>query len=303
MTVKKRKIRDDGTVAIVNVAAPEPAEFPDRISEGIRKLENIGLRVVQAKHLMESGGLFSASPESIAEEINELWSRDDVDAIICAGGGIAANALLPYLDYDLFRKNPKVLIGASNPTILLNAVAKKSGITTYHGPSIVWDFGDCDQPQFTIDNFVNFFLREHSDLGKIPEFLVEGEAHGKSFGGNLSSLLLLAGTEYFPQHEGGILIWEDIGESADRIYAKLIQLDEMGVLPSLCGMVVGELVDCEPKAGLDCREVVLDVCSKYNYPIGWGLPFGHTPRKIVVPIGALLALSSKSRRLSLSELD
>ena len=301
MTTKIERMKDGDKIAIVNVAAPEPAEFPDRVSIGIKKLEHMGFQIIEAEHLMSNDGVFSASPEIIAREFNDLWSCDDVKAIICAGGGIAANVLLPHLDYKLFSRLPKPLIGASNPTILLNAIAKKSGIPTYHGPSIVWDFGDEEQPQFTIDNFGEFFLRNGMTLGEIPEFLVEGDAKGRSFGGNLSSLLLLAGTDYFPDYMGGVLFWEDIGESSDRILAKLTQLDEMGVLQSLNGMIVGELVDCNSKAGLSCREAVLKVCSKYGYPIGWSLPFGHTPRKVIVPIGAAIHFSSDSRQLSVTE--
>ena len=193
---------------------------------------------------------------------------------------------------------PKPIIGASNPTVVLNAIAKSCGIATYHGPSTIWDFGDIDQPASTLDAFVRFFMHGDRHLGTVPEFLTAGDAMGKCFGGNLSSLLLLAGTEYFPEYSGGVMIWEDIGESSDRLYAKLTQLDEMGVLSSLGGMIVGELVDCADSNDFSCRDAVMEVCGKYGYPIGWGLPFGHTPEKVIVPIGTEVGFSSTDGILS-----
>ena len=80
------------TVAIVNIAAPEPADFPDRLSIGIQKIESLGLRVKPAPHLTKKSGIFSAAPSEVAGEINDLWEDDEVRALICAGGGIAGNA-------------------------------------------------------------------------------------------------------------------------------------------------------------------------------------------------------------------
>ena len=127
-----------------------------------------------------------------------------------------------------------------------------------------------------------------------------GEARGKSFGGDLLFLLLLVGTEYFLEYSGGVMVWEDIGESSDRLYAKLTQLDEAGVLSSLSGMIVGELVYCADSNDFSCRDAVMEICGKYGYPIGWGLPFGHTPEKVILPIGTEVSFSSTDGKLSLA---
>ena len=291
MTSKIKKLSKGDVVAIVNVAAPEPIEFPERMEAGLRKLKTFGLEIVEAKHLGTKKGIFSSEPQLVAQEINDMWERIDVNAIFCAGGGVAANALLRFLDYDIIRSNPKIFMGASNPTALLNAISAKSNVTTFHGPSIVWDFGDDEQPSFTLSCFEKALFDGSTVLGEVPEFLIKGSMKGRSFGGNLTTLLGLAGTDSFPPMQGAILFWEEIGVPADRIFSKMIHLEEMGILAELKGMVVGELVNCKDVPGLTVQNAILSVCGKYEFPIGWGLPFGHTPRKIILPIGGNVTVS------------
>lgn len=251
----------------------------------------MGFSVVEAKHVRQSDGYRSAPPESVAAEFNAMWADRKTDAILCAGGGITANALLPHLDFELFRDQPKILVGASNPTVLLNAITSRSSVVTYHGPSVIWDFGDPDQPAATRDAFSTVLTEQNPRLGIVPRFLRAGSATGPLLGGNLTSLLHLAGTPWMPDFRSAILIWEDIGDDTAHLACKLTQLVQLGVFDELAGMIVGELVDCDSSGGIDVPTMVMDICAKFKFPIGFGLPFGHTPMKAVLPLGVQVHLA------------
>jgi muramoyltetrapeptide carboxypeptidase len=279
------RLPKNGTIGIVNVGAPEPVEFSDRFNAGLARLKEMGFSVVEADHIRRADGYASAAPAKVAADFNAMWADKSVDAILCAGGGITANALLPYLDFELFSEVPKILVGASNPTVLLNAITAVSSVATFHGPSVVWDFGDPDQPSATRDSFSAILINGDQKLGVAPKVLRSGSATGPLFGGNLTSLLHLAGTRWMPQFDSAILIWEDIGEDTAHLASKLTHLAELGVLDRLAAMIVGELVDCAPSAGIDAEAMVLDICAKFAFPIVFGLPFGHTPLKVILPLG------------------
>ena len=279
------KLPPNGTIGIVNVGAPEPVDFADRFKDGIAKLRSMGFSTAEARHVRQSDGYRSAAPERVAAEFNTMWADKKIDAILCAGGGITANALLPHLDFALFREKPKILVGASNPTVLLNAITAVSSVATFHGPSVIWDFGDPDQPRTTKDAFRAVLCDHKSQLGNVPTMLRAGSATGPLLGGNLTSLLHLAGTQWMPDFRSAILIWEDIGDDTAHLACKLTQLAEIGVLDHLAAMIVGELVDCESSGGIDAATMVLDVCARFTFPIAFGLPFGHTPKKAVLPLG------------------
>ena len=285
------KLPPNGTIGIVNVGAPEPVDFSDRFEVGIAKLRSMGFSTVEAPHVRQSDGYRSAPPEKVAADFNAMWADKKIDAILCAGGGITANALLPHLDFALFRQNPKILVGASNPTVLLNAITAVSSVATFHGPSVVWDFGDPDQPSSTKNAFLDVLCDHKSVLGRVPTILRSGSAIGPLLGGNLTSLLHLAGTRWMPDFRSTILIWEDIGDDTAHLACKLTQLAEIGVFDHLAGMIIGELVDCEPSGGIDVAKMVLDVCARFTFPIAFGLPFGHTLKKAVFPLGIPVRLT------------
>lgn len=299
MKDKIARLKSGDSIAVVNIAAPEPALFPERLDFGVSRLRDMGFRVVEANHLRKKEGFFSDHPKIVAEELNALWRDESIKAIVCAGGGVAGNAILPFLNYELFSRKPKILLGASNPTVVLNAISKVSGVITFHGPSIVWDFGDPDQPAFTRENFLNALVNGEQLIGHIPEFLRDGEASGTLFGGNLSSIMELTGTSWFPNFENGIFAWEEIDEDAEHIFSKLNQLAQIGVMEKLNGMIIGELVEGTASQGVTIREAVLDVCDNYSFPIAWDLPFGHTAEKCILPIGAEVTLSSMTSELSI----
>lgn len=296
MSLTPAALAPGSTIGIVCVDAPEPALFPDRFDIGVAALESLGYTVTVADHTRGRDGFHAAPAQAVVSDLHALFADPTVGAIVCAGGGITANRLLPLLDFDLIEAHPTIFMGASNPTVLLNAISARTGLVTFHGPSVVWDFGDDDQPQASVDSFQAAVRGETPPTAPLTDWLRPGAATGTLLGGNLGSLLQLLGTGYEPDFTGAVLAWEEIGTDAAHIAAHLHQLDQHGVLDNLAGMVVGELVDCGPSDGVAVSEVVVDVC-KDRFPIATGLPFGHTSLKHTLPIGATVTIDSDAGTL------
>ncbi|WP_280216672.1 S66 peptidase family protein [Nocardia neocaledoniensis] len=289
MSLNPTALVPGSTIGIVCVDAPEPAQLPDQFDKGIAALESLGYTVTVAAHTRGRDGFHAAPAEAVAADLHALFADPSVGAILCAGGGITANRLLPLLDFALIEANPTIFMGASNPTVLLNAITAHTGLITFHGPSVMWDFGDADQPQVSVDSFHAAVRGEAPPCAPLTAWLRPGTATGTLVGGNLGSLMQLIGTPHEPDFTGAVLAWEEIGTDAAHIAAHLLQLDQHGVLDKIAGMVVGELVDCGPSYGVAVSEAVLNVCGD-RFPIATGLPFGHTALKYTLPIGATVTI-------------
>jgi muramoyltetrapeptide carboxypeptidase len=289
----------DATIGVASVSAPEPATDAEFFHRGLSVLRESGYEVVLGKHATERKGYVSASAEDLAADLHELFADKRVSAIICAGGGVNANRLLHHLSWDLIARNPKILVGVSNPTVLLNAITKQTGLITFHGPSVVWDFGaEGGVPEFTGGRFWDL-LESHEPAYDIPvrddwHWLREGELTGRVIAGNLASLQGLLGTPYEPDWDNAVLCWEDIAKPVNRLDMMLTHFRDAGVFERISGMVVGKLVSCEPSAGVTYDQMLLDLLRDDEFPILAEVPFGHTPDKLTLPIGAQLHASPTS---------
>lgn len=281
-------------IGVVSVAAPEPVTEPAFFRRGLEALQSSGHEVVLAEHTLSQEGYRSGPAEALAADVHSLFLNPEVGAVVCAGGGINANRLTRFLDFDLIASHPKPFVGVSNPTILLNAVTARTGLTTFHGPSVVWDFGsESGVPEATWSAFwrllsmteASYTVAESAEW----KWLRRGQFAGRLFGGNLTSIQGLLGTPYEPNWDGAILFWEDIAKPINRLDMMLTHFRDAGVLDRISGMIVGQLVACEPSEGVDLREMLLDCLSEHEFPVLIDVPFGHTSDKVTLPIGARLS--------------
>ena len=137
-----KRLKKGDYIGIVSVSAPEAYEQKERFEKGINYLKSKGYNVILSSHVTKKRGYLTETPKTMAKDLMELFANEKVKCIICAGGGSNSNTLLQYIDFKKIKDNPKIFIGVSNPTILLNAINTMTGLITFHGPSIVWDFGE-----------------------------------------------------------------------------------------------------------------------------------------------------------------
>jgi muramoyltetrapeptide carboxypeptidase len=296
--IKPKKLQKGDTIGVVSPS--EPIKNPgtdEQFKSGIKFLESLGFKIKLGRFLS------SKNPEEKAEDINEMFRNKNIKAIIASQGGETANALLPFLDYESIRTNPKIFIGISDITVPLNAINKKTGLVTFHGNDVKWGFGR-KPTDYDKEEFLNTLLK-----GKVKEIpsnserkvIRTGKASGKLIGGNLSCILKLAGTEYFPDFKDSILFLEEYKPNTEEVEYRLNQLKQIGVFEMIKGIVIGHIESMKKRDNREFEDILLELTKEYNFPILKTNDFGHNCPNTVIPIGIQAEIDCKTKTFKLLE--
>jgi muramoyltetrapeptide carboxypeptidase len=304
--IKPAALRPGDTVGIV---APASQVKPEQLQAGCEQLRQLGYTPLYLDSIFEHELYFAGSVQRRARELEEMFERDDVKAIICARGGYGSNYLLQTLDLAKIAAHPKIFCGYSDITTLLTYFSDAGRLVTFHGPMVAKDFARADgfdlaswnaalsgQAEWTLDP------AENSEV----KALVEGAAEGILYGGCLSMLVASLGTPYEIQTGGTILFLEDIAAKPFQIDRMLMQLKLSGKLDGLAGMVFGEMLDCVQTSdqGYTLAEVVLRVVEPLGIPVAYGLRSGHVTRQnVTLPIGVRAQLQVSAGHTSFKILE
>ncbi|MFB6478918.1 LD-carboxypeptidase [Streptomyces virginiae] len=289
-------------IGIVTVSAAEPAANPANFDRGIEALTSLGFEPVVAPHATNRAGYRAGDTTSLVEDFHSLITDDSISAVVFAGGGKSSNRLLSGLDLKLIDRHPKAIIGVSDPSLLLNAITTRTGLVTFHGPSVMWDFAAEDAPAATAEHFTAM-LSGRPSAARIDAPLTwsrTGTAEGPLIAGCLSSLRCLLGTPWEPRWDGAILAVEDAFKTTEALDQALTHFRDCGVFDEIAGLVTGEPVACEPSASVTFTEMVQDLADGYDWPLAHGLPYGHTPLKYTLPVGATIRLDPRPEQYPLT---
>ncbi len=274
------------------IATSSPIYEEENRQKAIKLLEDLGFSVTAGQSCFEQRGYLSGSDELRAADVNRMFGDPNIDAIVCLRGGYGAARILPMLDYEAIRNNPKPFVGFSDITALHCAFQVKCGLVSFHGPmaGAHWQVG------LREDRSRTGWLRAMSEtcpLGSMEnpdgapfEVFQEGEAEGILTGGNLTVLNNLIGTEYMPDLCGKIVLLEDVGEKPYRIDAMLTQFRNTGLLEKCAGFIIGDFTDCggDPnKPTLSLAEIFAELLPK-DKPILQSVHAGHGRDKITLPL-------------------
>lgn len=310
-----RRLQVGHTIGLV--APSSPSRDDDDIRMAGEVLESLGFRVKESAHLYRRHGYLAGSDAERAADLNAMFEDDGVDVIFALHGGYGASRLLPLLDYDCIRSNPKVLLGYSDITALLNAIHTQTGLITFHGKVAAGNFTDYSLAEFrkvlmsdAVDAVIGAPPPVEIKAGRIDREnrrvrMVPGKAQGQLIGGNLTLLSHLIGTPYAPNFTDKILFLEDVGESVYRIDRMLTQLLLAGQLQRVAGIVLGKFTDCNPTyssgSSLSLTEVFEERCGQLGIPVLRGLMIGHIADQTVVPVGCMAELDVEAGTLRLLE--
>ena len=300
--IKPPRLRTGDTIAVVNPAPMVPrAEDRPAVTQA---LEAAGLTVKCGPTLQRPPGSPPLGDAARADELNRFFADPDVRAIIPLRGGWGAARLLPHLDYDLIRRNPKVLLGFSDFGALLLGVHARTGLVTFHGPMglSTWD-------PFTLAHarqvlFEGKAARLVSDGGLPFHRFVSGRARGPLCGGNLTVLSSMVGSPYLRVDRKAILNLEEVEEPYSEVDRMMTQLDLAGILRPIGGFVFGQCTRCDPPAlnrRLDLDRVLEQHVSGLGVPAWRGAPIGHMVRQLTLPIGIAAEIDSDRGSIQLLE--
>lgn len=228
-------------------------------------------------------------------ELEDMFERDDVRAIVCARGGYGANYLLSKLNLRKIRAHPKIFVGYSDITLLLTHFADAGSLVTFHGPMATKDWAHEDGVDiFSWQQSLTSQSEWDVAVGPDASGLADGEADGILYGGCLSLLAASLGTPYEIKTAGTILFLEDVATKPFQIDRMLMQLKLAGHLDRVRGIILGEMLDCVQAAnqGYTLEEVVMRIVGRLGVPVAFGVHSGHvTSRNITLPFGVKARLS------------
>jgi len=292
--VKPAALRPGDTVAVV---APASNIQRPLLESGCDALRRLGYNPVFNQSIFDQELYFAGSVVRRARELEEMFQRDDVRAIVCARGGYGSNYLLNELDPQKIVTHPKIFVGYSDITTLLTCFADSAGFVTFHGPMVTKDFTHPDGVDLlswesALTGVAEWSLDLSPACGIKP--LREGSAEGVLYGGCLSMLVASLGTAHEIRTDGTILFLEDVATKPYQVDRMLMQLKLAGKLNAVRGIVFGEMLDCiqAKDQPYTLEEVVLRVLADIDVPIAYGLRSGHVTRgNITLPIGVMASLA------------
>jgi muramoyltetrapeptide carboxypeptidase len=253
----------------IGVIAPASPITKDALDAGCESLRSLGYRIFFFESILERDLYFAGSHQRRAWEIEQMFKKDYVKAIICARGGYGTNHLVPALNLDIVRANPKMFVGYSDVTSLLTWITDQTGLVTYHGPMVTKDYA--------LGRSFPLLASRPAAASTSAEQICPGTADGILYGGCLSMLVASLRTPYEIETNGTILFVEDIAAKPFQIDRMLMQLRYAGKLKDVRGVVFGEMPECVQPGGQDytLRDVIRRTLGDLNVPIGFGIRSGH----------------------------
>jgi muramoyltetrapeptide carboxypeptidase len=290
----------------VGIVAPASNIQPGMLEAGVLALERMGYRPFYQPSILDQDLYFAGSVKRRARELEEMFERDDIRAILCARGGYGSNYLLEELDLEKIAAHPKIFCGYSDLTTLLTCFADEAGFVTFHGPMVTKDFAANDGVHLASwQAAVGGKSEWEITSGRAVRPLVKGSAEGVLYGGCLSLLVASLGTPYEIETADTILFLEDVSAKPFQIDRMLMQLRLAGKFDGVRGIIFGEMLDCIQHADqtYSLEEVVTRVVGDLGVPVVYGLRSGHvTGENITLPIGVRAQLRAQQEvRISVLE--
>ncbi len=318
------RIRVGDTVAIVSPSFGAVGQFPHRTERGLAYLESLGLRVRLMSHAAETAGWVSSAAMSRVADIHEAFSDDEVTAIVCGIGGNHSNQLLPLLDYDLIRRNPKIFQGYSDITVLHWAFAKQANLRTFYGPALVTQMAEYPNVLTFTDTFLRAAWFGESPLEFEPatestdEFMEwadkadlmrpramkptagwvcvrPGVAEGWLMGGCIETLCWhVKGSDAWLDLDGAMLFLETSEEapSPAHVDAYLVDLENLGVFEQIRGLVIGRPTGYSAEQTEQLWAVVAERTAHSGVPVLGNVDCSHTDPMLTMPMGTNVVLDA-----------
>ncbi len=301
--LKPKKLRRGDQIGLVAPASAFPEE---RLDRAVAWVQQLGYQPVLGKHVKASLGYLAGTDEQRVEDLHRMFADSSIAGIWAIRGGYGCTRLLPRLDFELIRKNPKVLLGYSDITALHIALAQETGLVTFHAPvaSAKPTPYTATQLRRVLEAKRSLAIQPYEDSTDPAYVIHPGTASGLLTGGNLSLLAAMAGTPWSPSFAGKLVFLEDIDEKPYRIDRMLVQLFQATDLAEAAGVLMGVFRGCEPDP--DDRSLTLEETLRHQFgqlkvPVYYGFSFGHIANQCTIPIGVGASFDTSEAILRLHE--
>lgn len=306
--IKPDRLRPGDTVGLVS---PATAAFETQPIEILQEaLESLGFHVRLGENFYGRHGYFAGEDEARANDVNTFFADPDIRMIFARGGWGSAR-ILPLLDFDAIANNPKVLLGYSDATALINGVHARTGLVTFHGPSPLDRFSAdyfrrivMEGQAATMQNLAETDERKLVQTDHRLQTIRGGRASGRILGGNLTVLTAILGSQYVPEFDNAILFLEDVNEAVYRVDRMLTQLSLAGILGKIRGFVFGRCTECGPGTGfgsLTLEQVLKEHIERLDVPAFSGSMIGHIEQQFTIPLGVDVEIDADAGTIRMLE--
>src|SRR5262245_4161338 len=311
--VKPRALKPGDTIGLIT---PSSYVFDTwRIDLAAARLEALlGVKCRPGRNVKARHGYMAGTEKERLEDLHAMFSDPSVAGVFCLEGGYGTERLLPGIDYELLRKNPKALLGYSDITGLHLAITKKAGLVTFHGPVATgsmpaWSLASLKKALFS-GEAIGDLSNPPEDDPNWPTFPIRtvapGKARGAIAGGNLTLVSTTMGTPWEIDAKAKILFLEDTGEAPYRVDRMLTQLKLAGKLDECAGIVWGTCTECTAskssyEVNLSISDILEEILGPLGKPVLAGLVFGHTREKATIPMGVEAELDAGAKKVAILE--
>lgn len=312
ISVKPRRLRKGDTIGVIT---PGSYISDKGLEKGVKNMESLGLKVKLGEHVRAQRGFNAGTDQQRLDDLHAMFEDESVAGIWCARGGYGTTRLLPHINYDLITRHPKVFVGYSDITALLQAFYVETGLVGFHAAVASSDFTRYtkrylkrilfdDKRETEFEPARSNQRKGKRNVAFNNRTITSGRARGRLVGGNLSLLAALAGTPWAMDARNRLVFMEDIGEKPYRIDRMLTQLRQSANLERANAIALGVFEDCEAgrdDLSLTLEETINDRLGELTMPSAYGLSFGHISDQIVLPIGIEAELDADTQTLRLLE--
>lgn len=292
MVLKPPRLRSGDLIGLVSPASA-PSSY-EKIEKAVQYLEGRGYRVKVGTYVSSVHGYLAGADDQRAADFNEMIRDKAIKAVFAVRGGYGTPRILPLIDYQSLKRQPKIIVGYSDITALQLAIFRKTSLVTFSGPMAGVEMWNHIDP-FTEEHFWKI-VTSNSKVGELKnppdeaiKVLKEGKGEGRLVGGNFATFASLLGTQFAPNLKDSILVLEDVDEAPHRIDRMLTQLLNARILRSLSGLIFGVFSGCVPSEPtnpyLTVEQILAEFTQRVECPVVANLQYGHIPRKLTVPIG------------------
>ncbi len=321
--IKPERLRPGDTLGIVAASSPITKVGNKVIERGYSYLRSKGFKIVEAPNCRKVYGHTAGTIKERVSALHDFFEDPKIDGIMAFWGGWQSHQLLEHLDYRLIRKNPKVLVGYSDTTALQAGIFSKTGLVTFSGPATI-SFCKPKRFQYTWYYLSEVLMHGTSPLKLLPSDVYSdnrwwerkdkkmvlrkaegwktfssGKVKGQIVGGNLGTMLLLEGTDWWPDMRGKILfVEEDEAETPQTVDRLFTRLRHLGIFEQIKGMVVGRMHSDVGFTKKDSFETILkDALKGYDLPVLYNVDFGHTDPLMTIPIGIRCRIDAAKKEI------
>ncbi|MEK7127664.1 MAG: LD-carboxypeptidase [Patescibacteria group bacterium] len=312
--IKPQALKPGDTIGLITPSEPVTQVCLEKI---IRFLEKNGYKVKTGAHVQKAiGDYVAGTPAERANDLNWAFSDPEIQAVFAVVGGMGASQILDQVIFDVIVQNPKIFVGYSDTTTLQMAILARTGMVTFHGPNAL-SLPDLRSTGYTMTNFWRMLTTRDEKILIKPQSVWqevrEGSCEGVTFGGNLSCICKLLGTKWDPlvalpklfgEETKYLFFWEEDYEQFSEIARNLWQLRNSGFFEKVSGMMIGKLTAVAEKDYQNFpqkKDLIKQVTEPYNFPVLYGVDFGHEVPKATIPIGVRALMDTKEKRLELLE--